>query len=252
MLVTEDSKTKIVMRKIFTAIAMAFVVLCANAESPVSVFNHLGAGIGFGTTGVSFEVATPITHWVQLRAGLSWMPSITFNSDADYTLVDPVYNTSHDGTVDLKGDLGRTQGQVIFNLYPMSHNTPLYVAAGAYFGGGGLLKITGHSDEMAGENAEVIIGDYRIPANADGDISGGLRVKKFRPYLGLGWGSSIPGRFMNFVCELGVQFQGKSEVYTDYGEIDESMLEDDNTFNKVREKLTVYPTLTFKFNFKAF
>ena len=57
---------------------------------------------------------------------------------------------------------------------------------------------------------------------------------------------------MNFVCELGVQFQGKSEVYTDYGEIDESMLEDDNTFNKVREKLTVYPTLTFKFNFKAF
>ncbi|MBO4995227.1 MAG: hypothetical protein J6C78_04600 [Muribaculaceae bacterium] len=240
------------MRKIFTAIAMAFVVLCANAESPVSVFNHLGAGIGFGTTGVSFEVATPITHWVQLRAGLSWMPSITFNSDADYTLVDPVYNTTHDGTVDLKGDLGRTQGQVIFNLYPMSHNTPLYVAAGAYFGGGGLLKITGHSDEMAGENAEVIIGDYRIPANADGDISGGLRVKKFRPYLGLGWGSSIPGRFMNFVCELGVQFQGKSEVYTDYGEIDESMLEDDNTFNKVREKLTVYPTLTFKFNFKAF
>jgi hypothetical protein len=49
-----------------------------------------------------------------------------------------------------------------------------------------------------------------------------------------------------------VQFEGTPELYTDYGEIDESITEDDNTFNKVANALKVYPTLTFRINFKAF
>ena len=77
-------------------------------------------------------------------------------------------------------------------------------------------------------------------------------MKNFRPYLGIGWGRMIPGKIVNFLTELGVQFEGTPELYTDYGEIDESITEDDNTFNKVANALKVYPTLTFRINFKAF
>lgn len=69
------------MKKRSLILAAAAIALTASAGQPV--FNHLGAGVGVGTTGISIEVATPITEWVQMRAGVSIMPGITFNSDAE-------------------------------------------------------------------------------------------------------------------------------------------------------------------------
>lgn len=236
------------MRKLLVLLTVTAATFSSSAQG-LDIFNHLGAGVGVGSTGINLELATPITHWVQMRAGVSYMPAITFHADADFN-----YNLQgqrRDGTVDLKGDLGRWQGEVIFNFYPIPHKS-LFLAAGAYFGGNKLLKITGHSPELADPNVKAIIGDYEIPANSNGDISGGFKVKGFRPYLGIGWGRAIPNKLINFNIEAGVQFEGTPELYTDYGTIDRSIQEDDNTFNKVRDALKVYPTLTFRLNFRAF
>lgn len=243
------------MKKIYIAVFSAICAVMGANAGTLDIFNHLGAGVGVGTTGISVEVATPITGFVQMRAGASIMPGITFNSDADFTYTTPDPATGlaqeHDGTVKLKGDLGRVQGQIIFNVYPIP-KASLYVAVGAYFGGNKLLKITGHSDDLAAaDNAQAIIGDYKIPADKNGNISGGFKVNGFRPYLGIGWGRSVPGKLLNFACDLGVQFQGKPKLYTDYGELDNSIVEDDNTFNKIADALKVYPTLTFRVNFRA-
>ena len=59
------------MRKIF-----ATILLCAGlsvAQAAPNVFNHLGIGAAVGTNGLSFEVATPITGFVNMRAGVSYM-----------------------------------------------------------------------------------------------------------------------------------------------------------------------------------
>lgn len=244
------------------AITLLSLASAGTSAQAVDIFNHLGAGVGVGTSGISVELATPITSFVQMRAGVSIMPGITFNADADFTYEAPDASTGswtqQEGEVSLKGDLGRVQGQVIFNVYPIP-KCSFFVAAGAYFGGNTLLKISGHSDELAqvaqlsgSHNGQVIIGDYTIPANENGDISGGFKVNSFRPYLGIGWGRSIPGKFLSFTTELGVQFEGKPDVYSDHGEVDLSEIEDDNTFNKIRDVLKVYPTLTFRLNFRAF
>lgn len=246
------------MKKLIAAAILASSALGASALGP-NIFNHLGASVGVGTTGITIDVATPITGFVQMRAGVDIMPGITFNADADFTYTRPDMSGPQDGTMSLKGDLGRTQGHVIFNVYPIPKSR-FFVAAGAYFGGNKLMKITGHSDELAqyagvsGQTSgSVIIGDYEIPADKDGNVSGGLRVKGFRPYLGLGWGRAVPGRLLNFQTELGVQFEGKPEVYTDHGTLRVSELEEDNnTFNKVRKALKVYPQLTFRLGFRAF
>lgn len=100
---------------------LAAGLMPAHAEDNY-IFNHLGGGVGVGTTGVSVELATPITHFVQMRAGFSWMPSIKFHSDVDFTYNAPDADgvmRQQTGTVDLCGDLGRVQGQVIFNVYPI-------------------------------------------------------------------------------------------------------------------------------------
>ncbi len=246
------------MKKLIAIAAAALTAVSAAAIGP-GIFNHVGASVGVGTTGITIDVATPITSFVNLRAGVDIMPGISFNADADFNYYLPASAEPEYGTMSLKGGLARTQGHVIFNVYPIP-KCGLFVAAGGYFGGKKLLKITGHSDELAeyaGQTGQtggsVIIGDYEIPADKDGNVSGGLRVKGFRPYLGLGWGRAVPGRLLNFQTELGVQFEGKPELYSDHGTIRISELEEDNnTFNKVRKYLKVYPQLTFRLGFRAF
>lgn len=251
------------MKKFLISLLASVAFFTAQAGLPgLGIANHLGLGVGVGTNGITIEAATPVTKFLSVRAGVSFMPGITFNADADFEM--PEINTGgypvnypESGTMELQGDLKRVQGEVIVNIYPFPTSS-FYVAAGAYFGGNTLLKITGHSDELeqAGSMAReggVIIGDYTIPVDENGNVSGGFKVKKFRPYLGIGFGRVNPGKFLNFSMELGCQFQGKPELFTDFGEIDESLgIEDDNTFKKVQDALKVYPTLTFRLNFRAF
>ncbi len=65
------------------------------------------------------------------------------------------------------------------------------MTAGAYFGGGTLLKINGHSDELKELVAEagkagIVIGDYTIPVDKNGNVSGGLKVSEFPSVCGFG------------------------------------------------------------------
>ena len=118
------------------------------------------------------------------------------------------------------------------------------MTAGAYFGGGTLLKINGHSDQLkdlvdeAGK-AGVVIGDYTIPVDENGNVSGGLKVSAFRPYVGLGFGRAVPRKRMGVMFELGVQFHGRPDL------LDE--VDPDDTFSKVMDKLTVYPVMKIRF-----
>lgn len=121
-----------------------------------------------------------------------------------------------------------------------------------------MLSIKGHSGKVAEygptiKDYGINIGDYNIPFDDNGDIKGGVKVKKVRPYLGLGFGRLIPKRRIGFRFELGAQFQGKPKVYA--GDID-NVLEnkqvtdavDEETKDdiaKVMDWLKVYPVMKF-------
>lgn len=243
---------------LFFAALMMLVSTAVPFKSSAQFFNHLGAGVGVGTNGVSIELSTPVfSPWINLRAGADIMPGIKFNADADYTISYPE-GREVDGTVDLQGNMGRTQGHVIFDINPIPGARAFHVSIGAYFAGSKILKIKGYSKELAdysmqtGQSGNVIIGDYSVPTDGKGNIRGGLKVKGFRPYVGIGWGNALPGRRVNFAIDLGVQFQNEPDIYTKYGTVTSSISEDDNTFNKFRKYLKVYPVLAFRLNFKAF
>ena len=233
------------MRKLLTLCLClcAALNLSAQEKKDKHLFNHLGAGVGVGTSGVSVDVAMPCTRFLQVRAGVDIMPNISFDADVDYSSSLP--QNGQPDEITLTGKFKRVQGHFILNVYPIP-KCNFFIAAGAYFGGNKLLKISGHSDELAAlqaDDAKVIIGDYNIPADKDGNVSGGFKIKGFRPYLGLGFGRS----------ELGVQFEGKPQLYTDYGELEPELQNpDDDTFKKVTDALRVYPMLTFRLNFRAF
>lgn len=247
--------------KKYLKFALAFFLGAASMSSSAQsltdpyLFNHLGVDVNVGTLGIGFEFSTPVSHFVTMRAGATFMPKITFNTDVDGTYTATYLNNTQtqDFTMDVKGDLSRAQGHVVFNIYPFASHSSFYVAAGGYFGGNKILKITGHSDELANiADASVEIGDYEIPVDEHGNVKGGLRVNSFRPYLGLGFGRPVPHGRLNFGVELGVQFMGKMQVYTDYGTIDDLLEESDDDWQKWIDKLQVYPVLKFTLSGRIF
>lgn len=251
------------MKKVIIA---AVITLCNfSTVKADDLFNHIGVGLGVGTNGISIEAATPVTRFLQMRAGISVMPKFTFKTDADYTAfnTNPSYGEYPDygdyeiyRSMPVTVDIGRVQGQLIFNFYPIP-KAGLFIAAGAYFAGNKLVKVKGSSNDLEDfnkndvEDPYITIGDYQIPVDKDGNVSGGFKVNGFRPYLGIGFGKVVPKSLVNFCFELGVQFQGKPQAYTDYGTIDTSFMDDDGTISKIQNALKVYPTLTFRLNFRV-
>lgn len=216
------------------------------------LFNHLAVNAHVATTGVGVELSTPITKFITMRAGVTCMPGFSFNAEVDGQYY--VNNTPRDFTVNLDANLKRTQGSVIFNVYPLAKAkvcSSFFLAAGLYFGGDKLVKIKGHSDEIAndlkqlnGANPYIELGDYKLPVDDNGNVKGGLKVQKVRPYVGLGFGRYVPNKRISVTGELGVQFHGHIKPYTSEGEIEafDELTEKDD-WKKVMDKLTVYPML---------
>ena len=76
-------------------------------------------------------------------------------------------------------------------------------------------------------------------------MNGDVRVKKFRPYAGLGFGRLIPKKRVGFRFELGCQL-GKMKVYQNDTEVNiNEMSKGKDDLSKIIDKLTVYPVLKF-------
>ena len=239
------------MKKTVFTILAALALLMPGTAAAQDLFNHLAVNAHVATTGVGVELSTPITKFITMRAGVTCMPGFSFSAEVDGQYY--VNTTQRDFTVDLDANLKRTQGSVIFNVYPLAKAkvcSSFFLAAGLYFGGDKLVKIKGHSDEIAEKinqfngNPYIELGDYKLPVDENGNVKGGLKVQKVRPYLGLGFGRYVPNKRISVTGELGVQFHGHIKPYTSEGEIEafDELTEKDD-WKKVMDKLTVYPML---------
>ena len=239
------------MKKTVFTILAALALLMPGTAAAQDLFNHLAVNAHVATTGVGVELSTPITKFITMRAGVTCMPGFSFNAEVYGQYYDN--NTPRDFTVNLDANLKRTQGSVIFNVYPLAKAkvcSSFFLAAGLYFGGDKLVKINGHSDEIAEKinqfngNPYIELGDYKLPVDENGNVKGGLKVQKVRPYLGLGFGRYVPKKRISVTGELGVQFHGHIKPYTSEGEIEafDELTEKDD-WKKVMDKLTVYPML---------
>ena len=239
------------MKKTVFTILAALALLMPGTAAAQDLFNHLAVNAHVATTGVGVELSTPITKFITMRAGVTCMPGFSFNAEVDGQYY--VNGESNNFTVDLDANLKRTQGSVIFNVYPLAKAkvcSSFFLAAGLYFGGDKLVKINGHSNEIAekikqlnGANPYIELGDYKLPVDENGNVKGGLKVQKVRPYVGLGFGRYVPNKRISVTGELGVQFHGHIKPYTSEGEIAFDEFTENDDWKKVMDKLTVYPML---------
>lgn len=263
------------MRKLLLACGMMLLGLTGVSAQKSGDFygvgKRIGVGVGVGTEGIGLDASVSLTKWCSARVGLNIMPKVL--------KITQDFDGGELGTVDYRGQtisltqpieaeasFSRTYVDVKFDLYPFANASSFFICAGFSFGGNKLIKIKGHSDEAQGiiesiqtvesndwyqnlpddEKFGIDIDEYRIPINGNGDVTGGMKVSGFRPYLGLGFGRLIPKNRLGFRFELGAQFQGKPKIYADGVDLDKTLDEEvKNDISDIMDYLKVYPVIKF-------
>ena len=222
------------------------------------IFRHVGADLNVGTEGIGFDVATPVTDYLEVSMGMSFMPGFKVDGDVNVKPIrvnDQV--TIPLNQVNIEGKFARTTANFKLSCYPFGVKNALFVSAGFSFGGQKIAKLKGHSDEVKAfmanpaypdaikQQVYAEIDQYNVRFNDNGDILGDVRVNGFRPYLGLGYGRMVPKGRVGFRVELGCQFMGHMKVYQDGSEvnIDDLNNKASDDISKLIDKWTVYPVL---------
>lgn len=245
-------------------------------EEDKMLLNHLGVGVGVGTTGITIDAATTVTPYVGVRAGVNIFPSFKISTDLDLEFTDAMSSdyTNITGeqlpeSFEVEAKPSMTTGHILFDLYP-SKKTNFRLTVGAYFGGSEIIKVYNKEDgalqsiydfnheqgRFAGKFAPgahpgmigLALGDYFLEPDENGNAEACIKVNGFRPYVGIGFGRAVPRKNrLGFQFDLGVQFWGSPKVYLQDKELEESDMDgDDGGIVKTLSSITVYPTLSFR------
>ena len=230
------------MRRILILLSI-LVISVTTAMAQVGVFNHLAIGAGVGTQGISVDVATTLTKYAAVRAGVNFMPGIKVSDKMRGDIVEGGLIVP--ASFDVEGKFSRTTIDVAIDAYPFGNG--FFVTAGLSFGGKKVGKLTGTlSDNIATGDGDLEIGEYKIPVK-NGKVDGAIEVKALRPYFGLGYGRAVPKGRVACRIELGVQLHGKPVPTSAFGDVSKLLNDkDDDDFSKIVNKLTVYPVLKFR------
>ena len=126
--------------------------------------------------------------------------------------------------VDLEGKLKMSNFSILFDYYPFS-NSSFRVTAGAYIGKSDVVSVTntdpfinlayaGKAGINLSRSGSSMAEKYVIITDNQGNVQADLKVNSFKPYLGIGFGRSIPRKRIGVQFDLGVQFWGKPELQT--------------------------------------
>lgn len=242
---------------IIFAFAALFGVQASHAQQnddfTFGIFNHLSVGASFGTTGLGLELAAPITEYIDVRAGYSFLPKISYKTDVDYK--------SHGQTkqTEVEGKLNWGDAKLLFDVYPFKGSS-FHATVGAYLGKDEIVKVQNNDPLNDVEEGEgLFIGDYIVGVDENKIAHATINVKKFKPYVGIGIGRSVPKKRVGVAADLGVQFWGSPTVYglTLDGQHWQKVTSkdtghEDGGFIETVSKITVFPVLTIRINGRIF
>lgn len=235
------------------------------------IFDHMSIGVAGGTTGLGFEVAAPITDFVQMRVGYHFLPkSISYTRGIDYTYTNTdvtPHQKGCEGETDVKFKLNMGNADILFDVYP-TRKTMFHFTVGAFIGRNDIITAQNISKIYGVEEGEgLLIGDYVIgPYTRDpndpkyGYCFAKIKTKKFKPYLGIGVGRAVPKKRVSVCGDFGVMFWGSPGVYAENkydGDVrvhkdDLGDDVDDGGAFKIISKVRVYPMITLRINGRIF
>ncbi|MDE6577673.1 MAG: hypothetical protein K2K58_05835, partial [Muribaculaceae bacterium] len=132
------------------------------------VADHLDASFTLGTGGLGLEVATPLTKWATLRAGIEWMPS--FNIPLNFELssfsengatndvshiqemVKDLMGLDMDDKVTMNAKPNMLNFKLLVDVFPFQNNRHWHFTAGFYLGS----PVVGRAKNTRGETQTLV------------------------------------------------------------------------------------------------
>ena len=193
-------------KRLLISKSLLFVVtmlLCTTtyAQKPAEggVFENFGANLKFGVLyGPGVDFSTSLHPNLKARIGFSYL---------GYDATD-VIDISGDEELG-EGSLKFANANLLFDYFPMK-NGVFHITAGAFIGTNKVVIEGSGFDPFS-------LNDYVIVPDANGYFKGNVKFGgAVKPYLGLGVGRTIPNKRVGFKFEMGVVYQGKLKVESDY------------------------------------
>ncbi|GHT45972.1 hypothetical protein AGMMS49965_23280 [Bacteroidia bacterium] len=180
-------------------------------------------------------------------------------------------------TSDLTVKPGLTNGRILVDYHP-SASSGFHLTAGAYIGESSLLKIGGgypnefkgivdKINELRAKFSTLGIPEIKIdPPTVNGVIvrnsektnyrlDADIKINAVKPYLGLGFGRSIPNRRVGVQFELGVMYTGTPKVTSTNSDLEKALNKEkgeDFDFSTYSPFLQFYPVISLKLTGKIF
>ncbi len=145
-------------------LTLMFIGTCGSAMAQESTmmqngwFNHVDAAVNVSTSGVGFDIASPMGSWASLRVGGHWRPFVkydaTFNFDVAEGLSSSESNSRFEQMADImkaltgktptrsvavEGDMRMNNFKLLVDFFPIKDNHRFRVTAGFYYGNKSLI-----------------------------------------------------------------------------------------------------------------
>lgn len=182
----------------------------------------------------------------------------------------PISEIDPPSQVKMSSKLNMSDFKLLFDIYP-TKTSPWHLTVGFYAGKSKLMdawttncenELQAITDYNAALDANatlaqqfglskigVAVGDYLIEPDGT-QARGYIKVNGFKPYVGIGSGRAISNNHrFSFSWDLGCQFWGTPTIYVQDKKLDkDSNIDGSGDIIKTISKITVYPTLSFRFN----
>jgi hypothetical protein len=271
-----------------TILTLSMILLSFNSiyAQENKVFNHIGLGLGVGTTGITIDLATPVTKYLDIRAGMDIMPSLKYGTSLDLNISESDREKAKQAghtvpnSIDVEGDNTSGSFHFMLDLFPFKGSS-FHITAGAYIGKDKIINVYNKYDKDLAEvvvynnavasnplaqtlglkQVGVQLGDYLLSpyqTSEGGHVEANIKVTKFRPYFGIGFGRAVPQKHrFALQFDLGTQLWGTPKVYMIGLNGEKELTEKDADGNdggaiKTLSKITVYPCMTLRLNGRIF
>lgn len=154
------------MRRILSIAMTCVMFLTAGAQDKIA-FEHLDLSITAGTTGIGFDLATPIHEQFRLRAGFSFIPDfdvkmnfgfegrrqdengnwVTTKFDSMADKFSEFTNLEINDNIDMLGNPNFYNCKLLLDFFPIK-NCDFYITAGIYYGDSKIAKSCNTIEDM--------------------------------------------------------------------------------------------------------
>lgn len=130
-------------------------------------FTDLEVGVTAGTTGLGFDISTPLSEWTRLHVGGTFMPKVDYNASFSAEMGEGLSQSVQDSRfekmkdvmqsfmgvtpqryVDMEATLHMNHFKLLVDVFPFKNNRHWYVTAGVYIGNGDIVTMRNTPESM--------------------------------------------------------------------------------------------------------